>query len=376
MLSYLTNDSNVKGAPNENYARELMELHTLGAGKGYTETDVKEVARCFTGWAFQGPTRRRRRWALPVRRGGSTTTARRASWGAPSRPAAASATASGCSRSSPATRTPPASSPRSCCATSGATSPSSRSSTRWPTSTCRPAATSRRCCAASCRRTESPPAQPKLKRPLHLMVSAMRALGGRARRTRATWSSRSSSPAICRSTGRRPTAIPTPRATGPAWSCRAGTSPPTFLARERSGVRTDLSLFDPARSVAKARRRRWTTVLFNGTMSDDDRRRADRLPPGRQGQQAPHPRRHRPGRRLARIPGVLIREPDAMSDHDCKGCKEYEGLTRRNFVGLTAGLAAAAGRSRLAAASRLRGQRELRAATSSSRSSCAAAPTP
>lgn len=50
MLIYLTNDSNVAGHPNENYARELMELHTLGADNGYTQEDVKEVARCFTGW--------------------------------------------------------------------------------------------------------------------------------------------------------------------------------------------------------------------------------------------------------------------------------------------------------------------------------------
>ena len=54
MLSYLTNDSNVKGHPNENYARELMELHTLGVDGGYTEDDVKEVARCLTGWTFHG----------------------------------------------------------------------------------------------------------------------------------------------------------------------------------------------------------------------------------------------------------------------------------------------------------------------------------
>ncbi len=53
MLSYLTNDSNVKAHPNENYARELMELHTLGVGGGYTEEDVKEVARCLTGWTFR-----------------------------------------------------------------------------------------------------------------------------------------------------------------------------------------------------------------------------------------------------------------------------------------------------------------------------------
>ena len=39
-----------KGAPNENYARELMELFTLGEGNGYTERDVREQARALTGW--------------------------------------------------------------------------------------------------------------------------------------------------------------------------------------------------------------------------------------------------------------------------------------------------------------------------------------
>ncbi len=52
MLEYLTNDSNVRGHPNENYARELMELHTVGVDGGYTQKDVQEVARCFTGWTF------------------------------------------------------------------------------------------------------------------------------------------------------------------------------------------------------------------------------------------------------------------------------------------------------------------------------------
>src|SRR5207253_1802392 len=45
----LDSNSNVKGAPNENYARELMELFSLGVGN-YTEKDVKEAARSFTGW--------------------------------------------------------------------------------------------------------------------------------------------------------------------------------------------------------------------------------------------------------------------------------------------------------------------------------------
>jgi uncharacterized protein (DUF1800 family) len=40
---------------NENYAREIMELHTLGVGGGYTQKDVSEVARCFSGWTVQRP---------------------------------------------------------------------------------------------------------------------------------------------------------------------------------------------------------------------------------------------------------------------------------------------------------------------------------
>ena len=40
---------------NENYARELMELHTLGVDGGYTQHDVTEVARCFTGWGIDRP---------------------------------------------------------------------------------------------------------------------------------------------------------------------------------------------------------------------------------------------------------------------------------------------------------------------------------
>ncbi|HEX8184479.1 MAG TPA: DUF1800 domain-containing protein, partial [Blastocatellia bacterium] len=40
---------------NENYARELMELHTLGVEGGYTQKDVQEVARCFTGWSINQP---------------------------------------------------------------------------------------------------------------------------------------------------------------------------------------------------------------------------------------------------------------------------------------------------------------------------------
>src|SRR5690606_31636105 len=53
MLDYLNNQQNRKGRPNENYARELMELFTLGIGH-YTETDIKEAARAFTGWGHDG----------------------------------------------------------------------------------------------------------------------------------------------------------------------------------------------------------------------------------------------------------------------------------------------------------------------------------
>ncbi len=50
MLIYLNNRSNEAENPNENYARELLELHTLGVDGGYSESDVKEVARALTGW--------------------------------------------------------------------------------------------------------------------------------------------------------------------------------------------------------------------------------------------------------------------------------------------------------------------------------------
>jgi len=53
MLVFLNNNQNVKAHPNENYARELMELFTLGIGN-YTENDIKESARAFTGWTNQG----------------------------------------------------------------------------------------------------------------------------------------------------------------------------------------------------------------------------------------------------------------------------------------------------------------------------------
>ncbi|MDF2439265.1 MAG: hypothetical protein JWN98_249, partial [Abditibacteriota bacterium] len=53
MLSYLDNSENRRGVANENYARELLELHTLGVGGGYSQSDVQEVARCLTGWTIE-----------------------------------------------------------------------------------------------------------------------------------------------------------------------------------------------------------------------------------------------------------------------------------------------------------------------------------
>lgn len=53
MLLWLDSNSNVKGKPNENYGRELLELFGLGVGN-YTERDVKEAARAFTGWTTAG----------------------------------------------------------------------------------------------------------------------------------------------------------------------------------------------------------------------------------------------------------------------------------------------------------------------------------
>ena len=51
MIQFLNNQQNRKTHPNENFAREVMELFTMGRGN-YTENDVKEAARAFTGWAF------------------------------------------------------------------------------------------------------------------------------------------------------------------------------------------------------------------------------------------------------------------------------------------------------------------------------------
>ncbi len=61
MLIYLDSESNRKAHPNENFARELMELFCLGEGN-YTEDDVLELARCFTGWEIRNRKFRKNRY--------------------------------------------------------------------------------------------------------------------------------------------------------------------------------------------------------------------------------------------------------------------------------------------------------------------------
>ena len=53
MLAYLDAAVNLKGAPNENFAREIMELFSMGVGN-YSESDIREAARAFTGWNYRG----------------------------------------------------------------------------------------------------------------------------------------------------------------------------------------------------------------------------------------------------------------------------------------------------------------------------------
>ena len=54
MLQYLDNLNNTKGNMNQNFAREFMELHSLGVNGGYSEADVRLLAKIFTGWGMEG----------------------------------------------------------------------------------------------------------------------------------------------------------------------------------------------------------------------------------------------------------------------------------------------------------------------------------
>jgi Protein of unknown function (DUF1800) len=52
MIIFLDTLTNVVSAPNENYAREILELHSMGVDGGYTQTDVEQLAKVFTGWNY------------------------------------------------------------------------------------------------------------------------------------------------------------------------------------------------------------------------------------------------------------------------------------------------------------------------------------
>jgi uncharacterized protein (DUF1800 family) len=56
MIRYLDNNQNVKGHPNENLAREIMELFAMGEDQGYTEADIREAARALTGYTYDNNT--------------------------------------------------------------------------------------------------------------------------------------------------------------------------------------------------------------------------------------------------------------------------------------------------------------------------------
>ncbi len=77
MLMFLSGGDSTKWEPNENYARELMELFTLGAGRGYTERDVREhPARALTGWDYDwqdGPGQVNFRYNPQIHDGGAKT---------------------------------------------------------------------------------------------------------------------------------------------------------------------------------------------------------------------------------------------------------------------------------------------------------------
>ena len=62
MLVYLDNVRNEKSHPNENYARELLELHTMGVHSGYTQQDIQELARTLTGWTVGRRGRNKGKW--------------------------------------------------------------------------------------------------------------------------------------------------------------------------------------------------------------------------------------------------------------------------------------------------------------------------
>ena len=109
MINWLDNNENIKGEPNENYGRELLELFSMGVGN-YTEDDIKNCALAFTGWTY-AQTRpplppRLLLSRIPLPPGGPRL--RRENLPRPHR---ATSTATTSSTSSSSSRQPPASSP-------------------------------------------------------------------------------------------------------------------------------------------------------------------------------------------------------------------------------------------------------------------------
>ena len=161
---------------NENYGRELMELHTLGVDGGYTQQDVIAVARAFTGWTIYDPKRMREFQFNPAMHDrkekvvlGHTIPAgrRRAGW-----PRSASISLRTIRRRRRSSR-------RSWRNASLPTIRRSRSSTAWPRRSPKPTATFAQCCKRCSLRREflSEGAwQAKLKSPLEMVVSAVRAV--------------------------------------------------------------------------------------------------------------------------------------------------------------------------------------------------------
>ncbi len=265
MLSYLTNDSNVKGAPNENYARELMELHTLGVDNGYTERDVKEVARCFTGWVYFGPRAgsvagrfffnadehddgQKRLLGQTIPAGGGVSDGERVIEILAGHPNTARFIAEKLLRYFWRYQPKPSAITRVAnvyMSTGGDIKAMLRSVLQKDR------------VAAS---------QPKLKRPLHLMVSSMRALGAELQNARYLIEQ-------LFLTGHLPFDWAPPNGYPDSEGYWSGLVLPrwnfasTFLGRERSGIRTDLSLFDPSFSAARLVAT-IDVVLFNGTMSE------------------------------------------------------------------------------------------------------------
>ena len=152
MIFWLDNQTNTNDVHNENYGRELLELFSMGIGN-YTEDDVKNCARAFTGWTLKNadPWRASRSAAST----GSSSTARTSTMTARRRSSARPATwmVRTSSTSSSSSRPLPGSSPGACTTSSSPTCRTRRRSTSWPRSSWRRSTTSVRSCGPSSCRT-------------------------------------------------------------------------------------------------------------------------------------------------------------------------------------------------------------------------------